>query len=90
MSVQNLVLEFGSRHDLLRRIAVANSASELVAAVCTMLGGVLAGAWSYLGVFWIAMGFQAVALATVIFWVDEPRHRENARAGSPHRVRWEG
>ncbi len=89
MSTQNLVLEFGSRHNLPMRIAVANSVSELVAAICMGLGGVLAGAWSYRAVFWIAIGFQVIALAVVTFLVDEPRRR-NARAGSPHKVRWEG
>ncbi len=89
MSTQNLVLEFGSRHNLPMRIAVANSASELMAAICTGLGGILAGAWSYRAVFWIAIGFQVIALAVVTFLVDEPRRR-NARAGSPHKVRWEG
>ena len=90
MSTQNLVLEFGSRHNLPMRIAVANSVSELVAAICMGLGGVLAGAWSYRAVFWIAIGFQVVALAVMTFLVDEPRRRRNARAGSPHKVRWEG
>ena len=75
MSAQNLVLEFGSRRNLPMRIAVANSASELVAAIGAVLGGVLAAALSYVTVFWIAIAFQTVALAIVLLLVDDPRHR---------------
>ncbi|MDH3213161.1 MAG: MFS transporter [Myxococcales bacterium] len=75
MSAQNLVLEFGSRRNLPMRIAVANSASELVAAIGAVLGGVLAGALSYVAVFWIAIAFQTAAFAMVAFFVDDPRHR---------------
>jgi MFS family permease len=75
MSAQNLVLEFGSRRNLPMRIAVANSASELVGAVGAVLGGVLAGAFSYVAVFWLAIAFQVAACAMVAFFVDEPRRR---------------
>jgi len=75
MSAQNLVLEFGRRRNLPMRIAVANSASELVAALGAVLGGVLVSVFSYVGVFWIAIGFQLAAVAIVAFFVDEPRRR---------------
>jgi len=75
MSAQNLVLEFGSRRNLPMRIAVANSASDLVAAVGAVLGGALAGVLSYAGVFWLALGCQATAGAIVAWFVDEPRRR---------------
>ena len=75
MSAQNLVLEFGRRRDLPMRIAVANSASELVAAVGATLGGLLAAATSYLGVFWAAIAFKLAAVAMVAAYVDDPRHR---------------
>ena len=75
MSAQNLVLEFGSRRNLPMRIAVANSASELVAAVGAVAGGVMAAAFSYVAVFWTAIVFQLVALVLVLFWVGEPRRR---------------
>jgi MFS family permease len=78
MSAQNLVLEFGRRRNLPMRIAVANSASELVAAFGAVLGGVLAGVLSYVGVFWLAIGFQMMAVAIVAFFVDEPRRRRQA------------
>jgi MFS family permease len=75
MSAQNLVLEFGRRHDLPMRIAVANSASELVAAFGAAAGGVVAALVSYAGVFWVAICFQLAAVVMVLVWVDDPRHR---------------
>ena len=75
MSVQNLVLEFGSRRNLPMRIAVANSASEFVAAIGAVLGGLMTFAVSYVTLFWIAIGFQTAALAIVLFFVPEPRRR---------------
>jgi MFS family permease len=76
MSAQNLVLEFGSRRDLPMRIAVANSASELVAAFGAVAGGLLTLVVSFPTLFWVAIGFQCAALAIVLFFVDEPRkHR---------------
>ena len=75
MSGQNLVLEFGSRANLPMRIAVANSASELVGVVAPILGGVLAAAFSYPLLIAVAVGFKVLAFAVTLFWVDEPRHR---------------
>ena len=77
MSSQNLVLEFGSRANLPMRIAVANSASELVGVVAPILGGVLAGVWSYPGVIAVAIGFKVLAFAITVVAVDEPRHQED-------------
>jgi len=75
MSAQNLVLEFGSRRNLPMRIAVANSASELVAAVGALLGAALTVVVSFAVIFQIALAFQAAALVVVGLWVDEPRTR---------------
>ena len=75
MSAQSLVLEFGSRHNLPLRIAVANSASELVAAFGAVLGGVLGMLVSYTAVFAVAIACQAIALVVVVFSVREPRGR---------------
>lgn len=75
MSAQNLVLEYGSRRNLPMRIAVANSASDLVAAVGSLLGGALTFFVSFDVIFAISLAFQAVALVVVGFWVDEPRNR---------------
>ncbi|MCH6551748.1 MAG: MFS transporter, partial [Planctomycetes bacterium] len=67
--------EFGRRRNLPMRIAVANSASELVAAIGAVLGGVLAAALGYASVFWIAIGFQVVAMGIVLVFMEEPRKR---------------
>jgi MFS family permease len=75
MSAQNLVLEFGSRRNLPMRIAVANSASDLVAAVGALLGAALTLVVSFAAIFQIALAFQVAALIVVGFWVDEPRTR---------------
>ena len=75
MSAQNLVLEYGSRRNLPMRIAVANSASDIVAAAGALLGGVLAFFVSFDAIFVVALAFQAAALVVVGFWVDEPRNR---------------
>ncbi|MEM7413270.1 MAG: MFS transporter [Myxococcota bacterium] len=75
MSAQNLVLEFGSREQLPLRIAVANSASELVAALGALAGGLLAVAVGQAPVLWIATGFQLVAFAIVALRVTDPRRR---------------
>ncbi len=75
MASQNLVLEFGSRENLPMRIAVANSASELVGALGPLVGGVLAATVSYEAVFWTAIAFQLAAVAWVLHAVPEPRYR---------------
>ena len=74
-SSQNLVLEYGSRRNLPMRIAVANSASEAVATVGAVAGGVLAALLSYVTLFWIAIAFQLAAIIIVLRFVDEPRTR---------------
>ena len=78
LSGRNLVLEFGAREDLPMRIAVANSASELVGAIGPILGGLLVAAISYDAVFWTGIVFQLAAIAVVLVYVDEPRHRRPA------------
>ncbi len=55
------------------RIAVANSASELVGAIGPIVGGILASLWSYYAVFWVAIAFQLVSIACVALFVEDPR-----------------
>lgn len=74
MASQNLVLEFGSRENLPLRIAVANSASELVAAVGLASAGLLVAAAGYPALFWTQIGFQAAAMLWVALGVRDPRH----------------
>ena len=75
MSAQSIVLEFGSRGDLPLRIAVANTAQELVGAIGPLLGGVLAVTAGRDWVYVVAILFQLAAIAVVLARVDEPRHR---------------
>ena len=75
MSAQNLVLEFGSRRNLPMRIAVANSATELVGAVGPVVGGILSVTVSHTAVFWTALAFQLAAFVMVVLLVREPRRR---------------
>ncbi len=72
-SSQNLVLEFGSRQNLPMRIAVANSASEAVAAMGAVAGGLFAAAFSYPALFWASITCQLAALIVIVLYVDEPR-----------------
>jgi len=73
LSSQSLVLEFGSRENLPVRIAVANSASELVGVLGPLLAGILSTLVSYVAVFWLAIAFQVAAVFWVFFAVPEPR-----------------
>ena len=75
MASQNLVLEFGSRENLPARIAVANSAAELVGAIGPLAAGLLSDAFSYVAVFWTAIAFQLAAIVWVGGFVREPRRR---------------
>jgi len=75
LSAQNMVLEFGERHDLPLRIAVSNSASEFTGAIGPLIGGALVVLGSYTTVFWTAIGFQLCAAIVVFAFVDEPRRR---------------
>ena len=57
------------------RIGEANSASELVGAIGPLLAGAIAVFVSYGAVFALSVAFQAGAIAIVLRYVDEPRHR---------------
>jgi MFS family permease len=79
MASQNMTLEFGSQEDLPMRIALVNTGGELVGAVGPVVGGVVAGLWSYDQVFWLAIGFQMLAMLTMSVFVEEPRRRARSR-----------
>lgn len=76
LSSPNLLLEFGTRDDLPMRIALANTAESIMATAGPILGGVIVVTFSYAAVFWTAIIFQAMAAVIIVFFVDEPRHRE--------------
>lgn len=69
---QNFVLEFGAQHELPMQIAVSDTASHLMMAAGPLLGGVLAQAYGYTPVFWIAVAVKALALLAILR-VREPR-----------------
>jgi MFS family permease len=70
----NLSLEFGDRHDLPARIAIANTASEGAGTVGPVLGGLLAAAFGYQSVFIASMAFLMMGGAVIALYVPEPRH----------------
>ena len=75
MSSQTMVLEFGAREDIAMRLGLSQTAQGLMNAIGPVIGGVIAVAAGYRPVFVISMVFEAVALALLIFVVDEPRYR---------------
>ena len=72
-AAQNMTLEFGSRHDLPVRIAIANTTSELAGTIGPLLGGVLAALAGYQAVFMASILFLVVGGAVVARYVPEPR-----------------
>ena len=69
----NLTLEFGHRHDLPMRIAIANTAAELAGALGPLAGGLLAYALGYGAVFAASSAFLVIGGAIVALSVAEPR-----------------
>ena len=72
---QNMTLEFGTRHDLPVRIAIANTTSELAGTIGPLLGGVLAALAGYQAVFMASILFLVVGGAVVSHFVPEPRKK---------------
>jgi MFS family permease len=75
MSSQTMVLEFGAREDIAMRLGLSQTAQGLMNFVGPLVGGLIAVAAGYRPVFVISMVFEAIALALLIFVVDEPRYR---------------
>jgi MFS family permease len=73
MSVQTMILEFGSRDELPMRIAFSSTAEGIMATAGPLIGGLMATAWGYPTVFWTSIGFLCVALTVLIAAVQEPR-----------------
>jgi MFS family permease len=80
MSSQTMVLEFGLREDMAMRLAFSSTAEGIMLSLGPLVGGVIAAVAGYLLVFYTSIGFEVVALALVIFLVEEPRLR---RLGMP-------
>ncbi len=75
MSAQNIVFEFGHRDDMAMRLAISNTAESIMSSLGPLAGGVIAAALGYAVVFWLSIGFEAAALALMLWKVDEPRRR---------------
>jgi MFS family permease len=75
MSSQTMVLEFGARQDVAMRLGLSQTAQGLMNFVGPLAGGVLAVVVGLRMVFYFSMAFEAIALALLIFIVDEPRYR---------------
>jgi MFS family permease len=75
LACTNLVLEFGARQDLPMRIALAQSAEQLVQIIAPVLGGLLIAALSYHAMFWTAVVLQLAAFCITVLRLDEPRTR---------------
>jgi MFS family permease len=72
---QNMVLEFGHTEDTALRLAVSNTAINFIGTIGPVLGGLLVVIWNYQSLFILCTILQLVALAIIIAWVPEPRHR---------------
>ena len=80
LACTNLVLEFGEREDIPMRVALAQTAEQLVVVVAPLLGSALIESVSYEAMFWTAATVQAIALVITVVRVQDPRAR--ARAAS--------
>jgi MFS family permease len=78
MSAQNIVFEFGHRDDMAMRLALSNTAESLMSTLGPLAGGVIAAAFGYHAVFWIAIICEAVALTLLLTLVEEPRKKRLA------------
>lgn len=74
---QNLVLEFGKRHDLPMRIAVSDTACYAMMALGPMTGGIVAQSSGFAQVFWMAIAVKTLALIAILR-VHDPRFRPPA------------
>jgi MFS family permease len=82
MSVTTMVLEFGTREEMAMRLALSTTAEGLMAASGPLLGGLIASALGYTVLFGASIGCQLVALALLIWRVEEPRKRRLAAVGA--------
>ena len=75
MSAQNIVFEFGRPDDMAMRLALSNTAEGVMSALGPLLGGIIAANLGYHAVFWVAIVCEAIALALLLMFVEEPRKR---------------
>jgi MFS family permease len=75
MSSQTMVLEFGARQDMPMRLGLSQTAQGFMNTIGPLFGGLIAWLAGYRPVFFLSMGFEAIALVLLIWVVDEPRYR---------------
>jgi len=73
LAAQNMVLELGRAEDAPIRIAVSNTAANLIGAIGPVVGGVIVDLVSYEALFGTTVALQSLALTTVVLLVREPR-----------------
>jgi MFS family permease len=80
MSASTMVLEFGHRDDIAMRLALSTTAEGIMAACGPLAGGLIASALGYTTLFSISIAFEIVALALLLWLVEDPRSRRRAIA----------
>jgi MFS family permease len=75
MSSQTMVLEFGARQDMPMRLGLSQTAQGFMNTIGPLFGGLIAWLAGSRPVFFLSMGFEAIALVLLIWVVDEPRYR---------------
>jgi MFS family permease len=78
----NMVLEFGTREDLPMRIALSQTAEQVVNVIAPLAGGLIVATASYLPMFATAIAVQVAALALIVLRVREPRHRNRDQSAA--------
>lgn len=73
LACTNLVLEFGKREDIPMRVALAQTADQLVVVVAPLLGSALIQGISYEAMFWTSAAVQTIALLITALRVQDPR-----------------
>jgi MFS family permease len=78
MSSQTMVLEFGARDDIPMRLALTTTAQGAMNAIGPLVGGAIAATLGYQPLFGLSIGLLVMALAVILFLVEEPRFRRVA------------
>ncbi len=75
MGSTNIVMEYGHVHDVPMRMALSNTAEGLMGALAPLIGGALTLLWGYDAAFVASIVTVVIALALLLWKVDEPRGR---------------
>lgn len=75
LAAGTMVLEFGDREDVPMRLAFVTTIEGIVSTIGPVLAGVLVATGGFDMLLGLSFAFVIIALATMQFWVKEPRHR---------------